>query len=78
MTSNHKDQAESLRRRFQNKKDIKEEGEASSLPPRTETHKYRRSKTKWNIRFPTARLLLLLFLAIVLTAVLAPVVSNQW
>ncbi|SFP40371.1 hypothetical protein [Salibacterium halotolerans] len=72
MSSKHSDQAENLRRKNRDYRDPKEK-DSASLPPRSETHSKEAEKVKWNIRFPAARFLLVIFLIMVAAAVLTPV-----
>ncbi|MFD2704408.1 hypothetical protein [Salibacterium lacus] len=71
MSSKHNDQAESLRRKNREYREL-EEKESTFLPPRSETHSKASKKMKWKIRFPAARMLLVIFLIIVVLAVLTP------
>ncbi|WP_090926826.1 hypothetical protein [Salibacterium qingdaonense] len=71
MSSKHNDQAESLRRKNKAYREL-EEKESTSLPPRSETHSKASKKLNWKIRFPAARILLVIFLIIVVAAVLTP------
>ncbi|ANB61833.1 LysM peptidoglycan-binding domain-containing protein [Anoxybacteroides amylolyticum] len=52
------DQAEQLRKQMEEKK----EPDVLSLPPRSEVHKSKEKKTKWKIKYPLVRLLLLFFI----------------
>ncbi|WP_209122549.1 hypothetical protein [Alkalihalobacillus sp. BA299] len=66
------DQAEDLRRQVKLREDG--DGEMSSLPPRSEYHKVKKTKNrKFRIKFPLIRFLLVLFLIIVVLALTSPI-----
>jgi LysM repeat protein len=53
------DQAEMLRRKMTQET---EKSHLSSLPPRSEIHKKKKSKNKWKLRFPVIRFLTVIFI----------------
>ncbi|GGJ59977.1 peptidase M23 [Anoxybacillus voinovskiensis] len=56
------DQAEQLRKQMEGKTEENKEPDVLSLPPRSEVHKTKEKKTKWKIKYPLVRLLLLFFI----------------
>jgi LysM repeat protein len=76
MEEPHRDQAERLRKRMARPES---ESRASSLPgqlpPRSEVHKRKRKKTKWKLKYPVIRLLVLFF--ILLPIIIFSVYTSQ-
>ncbi|MGG5253761.1 hypothetical protein ACQYAD_09720 [Neobacillus sp. SM06] len=62
----YRDQAERLRKRIEKVQETK--NQAASLPPRSELHRHQRKRTKWKLKYPVIRLLVLFF-------ILLPIVS---
>ncbi len=67
----YRDQAERLKQRIQKINDQIEDGE--HLPPREQLHRQKRMKTKWKLKYPVIRLLVLFF--ILLPVIIFSVVS---
>lgn len=64
-----RDQAEKLRKRIANKtREIDEYSVADRLPPRSETHKDKKKRTRIRVKYPVIRLLFLLFVLLPLIA----------
>lgn len=61
----YRDQAEKLRQRFE--KVNENPVDDSNLPPRGEMHRNRKKKTKWKLKFPIIRLLVLFFFLLLIT-----------
>ncbi len=73
VTKSSMDQAGELRKQMEQVENV-EEINLSSLPPRSEYHKVKKSKKrKFRIRFPLVRLFLILFLLIVILALSSPI-----
>ena len=61
----YRDQAERLRRRIEKITEKTEPGD--QMPPRGQLHRQRSKKTKWKIKYPVIRLLVLLFILLPIT-----------
>ncbi|MBP3950550.1 hypothetical protein [Bacillus suaedae] len=76
------DQARRLRQKMKDHQDDEqqeEKKEVHSLPPRSSVHQRndRKKKTKWRLRFPLIRFLLLLFFLIIIAAITSPMWLNN-
>lgn len=58
----YRDQAERLKQRIEKINDKKSEGVREQLPPREEVHREKRQKTKWKVKYPVIRILVLSFI----------------
>jgi len=70
----YRDQAERLKQRIQ-KINEKADGDSQKLPPREQIHRQKKKKTKWKIKFPVIRLLVLCF--ILLPIIIFSVISYR-
>ncbi|WP_160721406.1 hypothetical protein [Bacillus sp. USDA818B3_A] len=70
----YRDQAERLKRRIQ-KINEKVEGNSEKLPPREQVHRHKKKKTKWKVKYPVIRLLVLCF--ILLPIIIFSVISYR-
>jgi LysM repeat protein len=61
----YRDQAERLRKRIE--KMNESTNDDSSLPPRSDLHRLKKKKTKWKIKYPIIRLLVLFFILLPIT-----------
>jgi LysM repeat protein len=58
----YRDQAERLKQRIEKINDKKPGSVREQLPPREEVHREKRQKTKWKIKYPVIRMLVLSFI----------------
>ena len=70
----YRDQAERLKQRIQ-KINEKVDGDNDKLPPREQVHRQKRKKTKWKVKYPVIRLLVLCF--ILLPIIIFSVISYR-
>src|SRR3954447_22079393 len=70
----YRDQAERLKQRIQ-KINEKVDGDSEKLPPREHVHRQKRKKTKWKVKYPVIRLLVLCF--ILLPIIIFSVISYR-
>ncbi|MDQ1145221.1 cytoskeletal protein RodZ [Bacillus sp. SORGH_AS 510] len=70
----YRDQAERLKQRIQKINETVEEF-GDDLPPREQVHRQKKKKTKWKLRFPVIRLLVVCF--ILLPIIIFSVISNR-
>jgi len=70
----YRDQAERLKQRIQ-KINEKVDGDNEKLPPREQVHRQKRKKTKWKVKYPVIRLLVLCF--ILLPIIIFSVISYR-
>ncbi|MEH7094747.1 LysM peptidoglycan-binding domain-containing protein [Neobacillus vireti] len=70
----YRDQAERLKQRIQ-KINEKVDGDNERLPPREQVHRQKRKKTKWKVKYPVIRLLVLCF--ILLPIIIFSVISYR-
>jgi cytoskeletal protein RodZ len=61
----YRDQAERLRKRIE--KINESTNEDSSLPPRSDLHRLKKKKTKWKLKYPIIRILVLVFILLPIT-----------
>jgi LysM repeat protein len=61
----YRDQAERLRKRIEKINDVNHD--KSQLPPRNDLHRSRKKKTKWKLKYPIIRLLVLFFILLPIT-----------
>jgi LysM repeat protein len=61
----YRDQAERLRKRIE--KINEDNHDESQLPPRNDLHRSRKKKTKWKLKYPIIRLLVLFFILLPIT-----------
>lgn len=61
----YRDQAEKLRQKIE--KIHEPNDEDSSLPPRSDLHRHKKKKTKWKLKYPLIRLLVLFFILLPIT-----------
>ncbi|WML40400.1 LysM peptidoglycan-binding domain-containing protein [Neobacillus sp. OS1-2] len=71
----YRDQAERLKQRIQKINDRVEDGNNDKLPPREQVHRQKRKKTKWKLKYPLIRLLVLCF--ILLPIIIFSVISYR-
>lgn len=69
----YRDQAERLKKRIQKINDKVEDGD--KLPPREQLHRQKKKKTKWKLKYPVIRLLVLCF--ILLPIIIFSVISYR-
>jgi LysM repeat protein len=70
----YRDQAERLKKRIQ-KINEKVDGDSDKLPPREQVHRQKKKKTKWKVKYPIIRLLVLCF--ILLPIIIFSVISYR-
>jgi hypothetical protein len=70
----YRDQAERLKQRIQ-KINEKVDGVNEKLPPREQVHRQKKKKTKWKVKYPVIRLLVLCF--ILLPIIIFSVISYR-
>ncbi|MEH7120404.1 LysM peptidoglycan-binding domain-containing protein [Neobacillus vireti] len=70
----YRDQAERLKQRIQ-KINEKADGDSQKLPPREQVHRQKKKKTKWKVKYPVIRLLVLCF--ILLPIIIFSVISYR-
>ncbi|MCM3724436.1 LysM peptidoglycan-binding domain-containing protein [Neobacillus cucumis] len=70
----YRDQAERLKKRIQ-KINEKVDGNSDKLPPREQVHRQKKKKTKWKVKYPIIRLLVLCF--ILLPIIIFSVISYR-
>ena len=58
----YRDQAERLKQRIEKINEKKPEGVREQLPPREQIHREKRQKTKWKVKYPVIRILVLSFI----------------
>ncbi|MBM7584387.1 LysM repeat protein [Bacillus pakistanensis] len=63
----YRDQAEKLRQRIERVPRDEQQVEKQSLPPRGELHREKKQKTKYKVKYPLIRLLLVFFILLPLT-----------
>jgi LysM repeat protein len=63
----YRDQAEKLRKKIEKYNDPNLEETKTKLPPRSELHRNKKKKTKWRLKFPLLRLLVLFFILLPIT-----------
>jgi LysM repeat protein len=61
----YRDQAERLRKRIEKINEVNHD--ESQLPPRNDFHRSRKKKTKWKLKYPIIRLLVLFFILLPIT-----------
>jgi LysM repeat protein len=61
----YRDQAEKLRKRIEKINDASNDD--SSMPPRSDLHRLKKKKTKWKLKYPVIRLLVLFFILLPIT-----------
>ncbi|MFK9095371.1 LysM peptidoglycan-binding domain-containing protein [Bacillus salipaludis] len=71
----YRDQAERLKQRIQKINDRVEDGDSDKLPPRERVHRQKKKKTKWKLKYPIIRLLVLCF--ILLPIIIFSVISYR-
>jgi len=71
----YRDQAERLKKRIQKINDKVEDGNRDKLPPREQVHRQKKKKTKWKLKYPVIRLLVLSF--ILLPIIIFSVISYR-
>lgn len=77
MEEPHRDQAERLRKRMARpESESRSSSLSGQLPPRSEVHKRKRKKTKWKLKYPVIRLLVLFF--ILLPIIIFSVYTSQF
>ncbi|MDP4083913.1 MAG: LysM peptidoglycan-binding domain-containing protein [Bacillota bacterium] len=64
----YRDQAERLRQRIEKiNENPLDDTTSSSLPPRSDMHRYKKKKTKWKMKYPIIRILVLFFILMPIT-----------
>lgn len=71
----YRDQAERLKKRIQKINDKVETGDREKYPPREQVHRKKKKKTKWKLKYPIIRLLVLCF--ILLPVIIFSVISYR-
>ena len=71
----YRDQAERLKQRIQKINAKVEDGNRDKLPPREQVHRQKKKKTKWKLKYPIIRLLVLCF--ILLPIIIFSVISYR-
>ncbi|EKN69636.1 peptidoglycan-binding LysM [Neobacillus bataviensis LMG 21833] len=71
----YRDQAERLKQRIQKINDKVDDGNSNKLPPREQVHRQKKKKTKWKLKYPLIRLLVLCF--ILLPIIIFSVISYR-
>lgn len=71
----YRDQAERLKQRIQKINDRVDDGDNDKLPPRERVHRQKKKKTKWKLKYPVIRLLVLCF--ILLPIIIFSVISYR-
>jgi LysM repeat protein len=70
----YRDQADRLKRRIEKINDKTEDGASNDrIPPREQVHRQKKKKTKWKLKYPMIRLLVLFF--ILLPIIISSVIS---
>lgn len=63
----YRDQAEKLRKKIEKYNEPSLEETKTKLPPRSQLHRNKKKKTKWRLKFPLLRLLVLFFILLPIT-----------
>ncbi|MCQ6277950.1 LysM peptidoglycan-binding domain-containing protein [Bacillus sp. EB600] len=63
----YRDQAEKLRKKIEKYNESSLEETKNNLPPRGQLHRNKKKKTKWRLKFPLLRLLVLFFILLPIT-----------